>query len=473
MRHIFILYLYLSLLPCAAWADFDKERIKTLGLEVVDITTVDGELPTCDYVEGPDGTMGITSINRTKVGCRIVITMLNDTLYDSGEYEKGVSGAVININGNTSGQYYNKPYKIKLQKKADLLTRGDSCYDDKEWRLLKDAYRMTTLAGLKVNELMGMPWTPRYKPCNVFLNGDYQGCYLLIESTKRNSDCRLNVNKKTGYIIERDPYWWSEEHYFTTNYFASRKSYRWTWKYPDEEDVTQEQEDYIRDYINQVEKSIDEGSYEKYIDVVSFAKWLLAHDILGTWDSGGSNLYVMKYDNTEKSLLQMCNLWDFDTAFKMEQTAFSRYHTGSIDFYFPKLLDNTNKAFLDAYKQLWNEKKDSIYNHIVTFLNSYPDSEEGKALQLSINEHDKRWECTHETLIKNANDILAWFGEHWTFLEKEINHNTKIDHIIVLQQQNNQPLFNIAGQKVNAQCQLKPGIYISKGKKIKLSSFSL
>ena len=348
MRHIFILYLYLSLLPCAAWADFDKERIKTLGLEVVDITTVDGELPTCDYVEGPDGTMGITSINRTKVGCRIVITMLNDTLYDSGEYEKGVSGAIININGNTSGQYYNKPYKIKLQKKADLLTRGDSCYDDKEWRLLKDAYRMTTLAGLKVNELMGMPWTPRYKPCNVFLNGDYQGCYLLIESTKRNSDCRLNVNKKTGYIIERDPYWWSEEHYFTTNYFASRKSYRWTWKYPDEEDVTQEQEDYIRDYINQVEKSIDEGSYEKYIDVVSFAKWLLAHDILGTWDSGGSNLYVMKYDNTEKSLLQMCNLWDFDTAFKMEQTAFSRYHTGSIDFYFPKLLDNTNKAFLNA-----------------------------------------------------------------------------------------------------------------------------
>ena len=473
MRYLFLSYLFLSLFPCAAWADFDKERIKTLGLEVVDITTVDGELPTCDYVEGPDGTMGITSINRTKVGCRIVITMLNDTLYDSGEYEKGVSGAVININGNTSGQYYNKPYKIKLQKKADLLTRGDSCYDDKEWRLLKDAYRMTTLAGLKVNELMDMPWTPRYKPCNVFLNGDYQGCYLLIESTKRNSDCRLNVNKKTGYIIERDPYWWSEEHYFTTNYFASRKSYRWTWKYPDQDDVTQEQEDYIREYIEKAEKSIDEGSYEQYIDVVSFAKWLLAHDILGTWDSGGSNLFVMKYDNTEKSLLQMCNLWDFDTAFKMEQTAFSRYHTGSIDFYFPKLLDNTNKAFLDAYKQLWNEKKDSIYNHIVTFLNSYPDSEEGKALQLSINEHDKRWECTHETLIKNANDILAWFGEHWTFLEKEINHDTKIDHIIVLQQQNNQPLFNIAGQKVNAQCQLKPGIYISKGKKIILSSFSL
>lgn len=465
MRYLFLSYLCLSLFPCAAWADFNKERIKSLGLEVVDITTVNGELPTCDFVEGPDGTMGISAINRTKVGCRVVITMLNDTLYDSGEYEKGVSGAVININGNTSGIYYNKPYKIKLQKKADLLTRGDSCYDDKEWRLLKDAYRMTTMVGLRVNELIGMPWTPRYKPCNVFLNGDYQGCYLLIESTKRNKDCRLNVNKKTGYIIERDPYWWTEEHYFTTTYFASRKSYRWTWKYPDQDNVTQEQEEYIREYIEKAEKSIDEGSYEQYIDVVSFAKWLLAHDILGTWDSGGSNLYVMKYDNTENSLLQMCNLWDFDTAFKMKQNEFSRYHTGNIDFYFPKMLDNTNKAFLDAYKQLWNEKKDSIYNDLVTFLNSYPDSEEGKALQLSIIEHDKRWERTDDTLSKNANDILAWLGEHWTFLEKEINHDTKIDHITFSQLQNNQPLFNIAGQKVNAQGQLQPGIYISKGKK--------
>ena len=465
MRYLLLLFLCLSSFPCSVWADFDKEHIRSLGLEVVDITTVNGELPTCDYVEGPEGTMGVTGINRTKVGCRIVITMLNDTLYDSGEYEKGVSGATININGNTSGLYYNLPYKLKLQKKADLLTRGDSCFYDKEWRLLKDACSLTTFIGLKVNELTGMPWTPRYKPCNVFLNGDYQDCYLLIESTKRNKDCRLDVNKKTGYIIERDSYWWSEEHYFVTTYFSNRKSYRWTWKYPDEDDVTQEQEDYIRDYIDQVEKSIDEGNYEQYIDVESFAKWLMAHDILGTWDSGGSNLYVMKYDDTDSTKLQMCNLWDFDSSFKMAQNAFSRYHTGVSDFYYPKLLDNSNKAFLNAYRQLWNEKKDSIYDHLVTFLSSYPDSDEGKALQLSINEYNKRWGSTYDTLIENAGDIMAWLDEHWTFLENEINNDTKIDHITVSYLQGRQPLFNIAGQKVNTQGRLQPGIYISKGKK--------
>lgn len=186
--------------------------------------------------------MGYTCINQTKVPCRVVITMLNDTLYDSGEYEKSISGATIKINGNTSSFQNNKPYKLKLQKKADLLIRNDDKYKDKNWRLLKDAYTLKTMIGLKVNELIGLPWTPRYRPCNVFLNGDYQGCYLIIESVERNSDCRLDVDKKTGYIVERDAYWWKEEHYFSTNYFEPHKGYRWTWKYPDEEDVTPEQE---------------------------------------------------------------------------------------------------------------------------------------------------------------------------------------------------------------------------------------
>ena len=307
---------------CLSQNTFDLSFIKSLGLQVVSITTQNGELPTCDYAEAPEGCMGFTCINQTKVPCRIVITMLNDTLYDSGEYEKSVSGATIKINGNTSSFQNNKPYKLKLQKKADLLIRNDNKYKDKNWRLLKEAYTLKTMIGLKVNELIGLPWTPRYRPCNVFLNGDYQGCYLLIESVERNSDCRLDVDKKTGYIVERDAYWWKEEYYFSTNYFEPYKGYRWTWKYPDEEDVTPEQENYIKNYINQAEESIKNGTYEKYIDVMSFARWMLAHDIMGTWDSGGSNLYVMKYDNTENSLLQMANMWDFDTIFNVGEYKF-------------------------------------------------------------------------------------------------------------------------------------------------------
>lgn len=202
----------------------------------------------------------------------------DDVLYDSGDYEKNISGATIKINGNTSAYHDNKPYKIKLQVKEDLLFRGDNKYKDKEWRLLKDARTLKTIIGLKMNELIGLPWTPAYQPCNVFVNNDYRGCYLLIESVKRNTDCRLNVSKN-GFIVERDPYWWNENTFFSTNYFNPYNYYRWTWKYPDEEDVTEEHVTYIQNYMNQAEESIIDGTYEQYLDVESFASWLLAHEM--------------------------------------------------------------------------------------------------------------------------------------------------------------------------------------------------
>ena len=46
--------------------------------------------------------------------------------------------------------------------------------------------------------------------------------------------------------------------------------------------------------------------------------------MMGTYDSGGSNLYIMKYDDNSSSLFQMGNLWDFDTIFKVEKGSFSR-----------------------------------------------------------------------------------------------------------------------------------------------------
>ena len=149
MRNFILLICFLSFLSvCPVTAQItadDIQDIRHSGLRVIDIQTVNDELPTCDYAEAPEGSMGYTCINQTKVPCRIVITHDDQTLYDSGDYEKSVSGATIKINGNTSTLNNNKPYKLKLQKSADLLFRGDDKYADKNWRLIKDAVTMKTM----------------------------------------------------------------------------------------------------------------------------------------------------------------------------------------------------------------------------------------------------------------------------------------------------------------------------------------
>ena len=447
-----------------AQTDFSVENIKKIGLPVVNINTVNNEEPTCEYVTHPEGSFGESITNATKVPCRITITKGDETLYDSGEYEKNVSGATIKINGNTSAYWNNKPYKIKLQTKEDLLLRGDKKYKDKEWRLLKDANTLNTIAGLKMNELIGLPWTPAYRPCNVFINGDYRGCYLLIESVKRNSDCRLDVDKETGFIVERDAYWWNEDTYFVTDYFSPYNYYRYTWKYPDEEDVTEQQVNDAQDYINKAENAILEGNYEQYIDIPSFAAWILAHDMLGTWDSGGSNLYIMRYDNTERSLLQMANMWDFDTCFRMEAGEFSRIHTGIVDFYYYHLFNNANKSFIEAYKQKWSEVKDNIPQQMIQYVQAFAGSEEGRALQASREYYSKRWNAKVATVDEDANNLTQWFETHIPLLDTTINNlsdETSVMPPYLYRQR--AAIYDIQGNKLERS---RKGINIINGKKV-------
>lgn len=458
------LFLLLFCLNIKAQTDFSFENISKIGLPVVSVITLNGEEPICDYVTHPEGSMGESITNATKVPCRIIITKNQDILFDSGDYEKNVSGATIKINGNTGAYHDNKPYKIKLQVKEDLLLRGDKKYKDKEWRLLKDARTLNTMIGLKMNELIGMPWTPSYMPCNVFINNDYRGCYLLIESVKRNSDSRLNVDENTGFIVERDPYWWNESIYFSTDYFNMSNGYRWTWKYPDEDDVTEEITEYVQSSINRAEKSIKEGNYEQYIDVNSFVSWILAHDILGTWDSGGSNLYLMRYDNN--SLLQMANMWDFDTIFWMNKDSFSRYHTESYDYYFPLLFNNVNTTFLYAYINKWNKIKDIIPQQIIDFIKEFADSEEGKALQLSREYYIKRWNKELTTVSEDVEKVTDWFNNHLPWLDTTINNMSKptgISTTYLNQNAHSSSIFDIHGKQMNTP---QKGINIINGKKI-------
>ena len=175
-------------------------------IPTVQVMTVNGEIPTCDLVTAPEGCMGQSINNATKIGARMTIVKNDEILYDSGDYEEDINGITIKIRGNSSAWKDKRGYKIKLQQATDLLLRGRvDTYRDKDWLLINDEKGMlNTMIGLKVNELIGMPWTPRFQFVNLTMNGLSQGLYLLIESVKRNKRCRIDVSD-TGYIIEFDP----------------------------------------------------------------------------------------------------------------------------------------------------------------------------------------------------------------------------------------------------------------------------
>jgi len=385
------------------------------NLPLVKIETVNKEEPKCDYVSPPQNYWGASIKNATKVPGSLCILKNDDILYNSGSYEKDSCGITIKIRGNTSAYSDKKPYKIKLQKKADLLKRNDDKkFKDKDWVLLK--YNgLKTLVGFKVNELLGMQWTPSFQFVNLMINGDYRGLYMLCESVKRDKNCRLNVDE-TGYIIEYDAYWWNEDVYFVSD-FTNQMNY--TFKYPDEKDITSEKIEYIKQYVKALETAIiTGGAYENYMDVNSWANWLLVQDILGNGDSGGANMFITKFDNTDSSKLMMGNLWDFDSSYIMN-TSWSVQHTADV-LYFPKLLANKNKIFKDTYKSNWSKVSPYLLEEMNTFLNEFGHSETAKGLDASIVLDNKRWGSTDNTISKEISISKSWFIVRMFFLDQFI-----------------------------------------------------
>ncbi|MGN0202259.1 MAG: CotH kinase family protein [Candidatus Cryptobacteroides sp.] len=388
-------------------------------LPVLWVETVNGEEPTCDYVSPPPGNNGAGIRNCTKVPGRLRVSLAGKILYDSGEYVADESGMTIKIRGNTSAYSSQKPYKIKLQKKKDLLFRGDEdTYKDKEWVLIKGYGNLNTFIGLEAAKHLGFSWVPAMRYANVVVNDDYRGLYCLVESYKRNENCRADITER-GFLIEKDAYWWNEDLYFDTEGFKSNMKY--TFKYPDPEDIGFDQLSYIQAYVDKAETEIrNGGDYAKYLDLESFARWILFHDIFATLDCAGSNMYLAKKDMTSNSKLEMLSPWDFDSIYwnGTFTQCWSNQHNYTA-FYFPALLNNTNKVFLEKYKSEWERVRGTIGDHMGKTVGEFVEYY-GDAIDQSRTLNAMRWGGSGSSSQGNLEEMNTWLKDRVGFLDRKI-----------------------------------------------------
>jgi hypothetical protein len=258
--------------------------------------------------------------------------------------------------GNATWGYPKKPYKIKLDSKANFFGMGN----DKDWVLLAnycDKTLMRTGIAFHLSKLMGFPWTPDAQFVELVVNGSYLGNYQLVEGIKQDEQ-RVDVDEDEGFIIERDGYYLQEPRYFVTD-----AGYGYSFKQPDTDDLTDAQWDFIKDYMNEFEAVLasDEfddltNGYQKYIDLESFARWFLFQNVIANLDT---NPYLTKNDNTTGSKVCMGPVWDFEWSLGIGWYAGARPRPAGYwvqnGWYFAKLLESP--AFTGKVKELWNTYK--------------------------------------------------------------------------------------------------------------------
>ena len=393
------------------------------GLPLVEINTVDNEEPTADYVSYEDygGNYGKTLRNATKVPASMrIISSSGNVLYESGEYIKGESGLKIRLRGNTSATYGDKkPYKITLQKKADLLKdicigdvgkRKGEAYEDTDWLLLKEATSLNTVVSLTVADIAGIPWTPKLAFVNVVINGKYRGVYHLMESVKR-SEKRINVDED-GWIFERDSYWWNENTRIITDLYHQK----YTFKYPKPKEIQENEFQYMENYLADLEIAVQNGTYDKYIDVNSFARWVLIHDILGSTDLGGSNQFYSKPDSTPNSLLELATPWDFDSEME-DEDVWSVFHDSDRG-YFKYLFESTNTSFSDSYYHQWESLSPTLWTELHARLEGFI-AASGDAINLSREYDALRWNTQQKTVEDELEAAEDWFVNRIEWLNRQ------------------------------------------------------
>ena len=239
------------------------------------------------------------------------------------------SDMTIHIRGNSSRVFDKPSYDIRLitsdgENNPQPVMGMDAHH---EWVLYGPYIDKTLIRNYMLYNIAGeiMDYAPNVRFCEVFINGSYQGVYVMTENiTAGNDGARLDlsVSKKnntfSGYVLRIDR--GSEnkiKNIKTFSCYSLRTKQIVNIEYPGLENLTPEIAEKIRQDFSKFEKSLysydfdkaDYG-YKKYIDPQSFADYFIINEFTCNYDAGYYSTYVYK-DIDGK--YRLC-VWDFNSA---------------------------------------------------------------------------------------------------------------------------------------------------------------
>lgn len=177
-------------------------------------------------------------------------------------------------------------------------------------------------------------YAPRARLCEVIVNEEYKGIFVLTEKVKRDKN-RLDIAKldtddnagdslSGGYIFATDYY--DDYNSWTSNYMASGRTdhhVHFVYKYPEPEVITSQQKNYISSFVNTFESKLygsnftdPAAGYRAYMDVSSFIDYFILGEVSRNVDAYKKSCYYHKNRDDRNGLLHAGPAWDFDWAWK-------------------------------------------------------------------------------------------------------------------------------------------------------------
>lgn len=288
------------------------------------------------------------------------------------EFDDVTMDAKIRGRGNSTWSFPKKPYKIKLNEDASILGLAP----EKKWVLLAnyiDGTHLLNAVGMKIGQLLDIPFTNTMLPVEVTINNQYHGLYMLTEQVEVKSN-RVNVGDD-GLLLNLDTNY-DEEWQFRSGAYDLPV----TVKYPKEMDVDKltsikSQFQILEDLVAQ--NDFPNNQYLDYIDDVSIANYLIVYMLTGNEEiNHPKSTYLHK---TNDGKFTMGPIWDFDWGFAFEGSFehFSSFNrplfwepkTKSGTQFFSKLMSDPKIEAL--IKEQWSGFKANDLAALMNYIDDY------------------------------------------------------------------------------------------------------
>lgn len=295
-------------------------RINTNGQDIPGVPLYDNETHQHYYSTAEDGSDRIMST--------VSIIDHEDTNNHLTDEPTLTSDATIHIHGHSSRYFDKKNYKIKLLtedgKSNDQSVMGMDAHS--EWVLHGPFLDKTLIRNYMWYNIGGeiMSYAPNVRFCEMFLNGEYEGVYLMTETVtagKNGSRLQLSVDKKdstySGYLLRMDRTSDVEINNFTKYAYRLNKTSGINIEYPGPSNLTPELTTSITKDFSAFEKSLysydfdsDIFGYKRTINIDSFVDYFIINEFTINYDAGGYSTYIYK---DKDGRFNMC-IWDFNNA---------------------------------------------------------------------------------------------------------------------------------------------------------------
>ncbi len=402
------------------------QELKAFAVETGISTEVTSSNTQYNQLEMP--VISIITSSGSNIGSEEEIAKIS-IINDVGTYEMSDMDVSIKLRGNSSMYADKQSYKLKFDKKQNLLNIGDD--KGKPWLLIANCYDTSLLRNLTAYKfadlLTGMPYTQNCRSVEVYLNGEYQGVYLLCEDVNINNN-RISITEapdeveNNGYLVEMSRYAGDNKIEIDTQTYKIDSDLSKT------ESIKEQQKTYISGYITEAYnalKSGNESDVEKYINLESLVDIYIGNEIVKNVDVGWDSFYMYKDVNGK---LCFGPMWDFDLAMGNADCAKGfKSWKGLNPYHVLNVNANSNPWFCHALSSKWfRELVITRWNELQTEINNIPKTviTEAESNFNSYCRNFEKWDVLGRQVYIEPKEIsdLKTFKDHYTYLSNWLNN---------------------------------------------------